>query len=186
MWLSTAAAAHAAPDIAQPPLSLMATRPPVGARLPVAPVQSVFHIAKSENKNQVHYGVRVDRDCHPIGENPVYAYWRMRELGPNSTEPLLDREQPAYGLHERQVVQHTLRADRIRVRLRAFADHPISIEVFRNGQRCLARALLRVHEQPAVLQSIYIDIGFLFSLNYALVRGVRVADAHAVQEKLRP
>jgi hypothetical protein len=34
-------------------------------------------------------------------------------------------------------------------------------------------------------RSIYIDLGFLFSVNYALVRGIRLADGRAVQEQLR-
>jgi hypothetical protein len=42
-------------------------------------VRSVFFIAKSQNRNQVHYGIRLDRECNPIGTRPVFAYWRMFE-----------------------------------------------------------------------------------------------------------
>ena len=40
------------------------------------------------------------------------------------------------------------------------------------------------YKTPDVLQSIYIDIGFLFSINYAELTGVRVQDGQRVQEKL--
>ncbi len=41
----------------------------------------VFSIAKSENKNQVQYVVRLDAHCAPVGPAPVFAYWRMLEKG---------------------------------------------------------------------------------------------------------
>lgn len=186
LLMCAALATHAAADISQPPLSLIATRVPVAGRLPLAPVHSVFHVAKSENKNQVHYGVRVDRLCRPAGKSPVYAYWRMRERGPRQFERLLGHEQPAYGLHDSQRVERSARGGKVRVQLRAFPDRPITIEVYRQAQGCVARGLVRIHHQPAIVQSIYIDIGFLFSLNYAQVSGVRIADGRAVQEKLEP
>ena len=37
---------------------------------------------------------------------------------------------------------------------------------------------------PAVLRSIYVEIGFLFSIDYVLLRGYRVADGRPVQEKV--
>jgi Domain of unknown function (DUF4833) len=58
----------------------------------------VFSIAKSENKNQVQYVVRVDDHCAPSGPAPMSAYWRMLDTGPTQTAPILDREVRAYGL----------------------------------------------------------------------------------------
>lgn len=52
----------------------------------------VFSIAKSENKNEVQYVVRLDDGCAPVGSSPVSAYWRMLERGPTQTAPLLPRE----------------------------------------------------------------------------------------------
>ena len=43
---------------------------------------SVFFVAKSENRNEVHYGFALDAACSPAGPAPVFAYWRMRERGP--------------------------------------------------------------------------------------------------------
>lgn len=96
VWLCAASPTHAAPDLARPPLPMIAL-PSVSQQLPVARVQSIFHIAKSENRNQVHYGAHVDEACRPIGAAPIYAYWRMFERSPTRTEALLDREQPGYG-----------------------------------------------------------------------------------------
>jgi len=68
-------------------------------------VRSVFFVAKSENRNEVHYGVALDSACVPAGSSPVFAYWRMRERSPLATEPLLAREVSAYGIAEPQRVE---------------------------------------------------------------------------------
>ena len=160
--------------------------PSVGTKvdLPLAPVQSIFYIAKSENKNEVHYGVKVDGACKPVGARPVYGYWRERERGPNVTSPLLDREQRAYGLNEPRSIKRLASSTEILVSLRAFPDRPLIVQVFRVGDRCVARTITEIQRQSALLQSIYIDLGFLFSVNYAQLTGVRVQDGQRVQEKL--
>ena len=42
-------------------------------------VQSVFHVSKSQNRNQVHYALRLDQQCRPVGKAPVYGYWKKLE-----------------------------------------------------------------------------------------------------------
>ena len=43
---------------------------------------SIFHIDRNKNRNQVHYGVRVDAGCRPVGAEPVYNYWLRLEEDP--------------------------------------------------------------------------------------------------------
>ncbi|MEY4582249.1 MAG: hypothetical protein RL701_6952 [Pseudomonadota bacterium] len=157
-------------------------------QLPAAEVQSLFFISKSENKNQVHYAVLVDDACRPVGDHPVYGYWRELEVGPQATSKLLDHEQRAYGVGEPRYVRSTDKGGEIRISLRGFPERPLFIETFRQvdgrRSRCAARTHIMIQHQPAILSSIYIDLGFLFSVNYALVRGVRIADGVAVEEKI--
>jgi hypothetical protein len=151
---------------------------------PGSPVRSVFFIAKSENRNQVHYGVMVDEHCRPRGQKPVYGYWRDFEKGPSAMSPLLDREQSAYGLTAPRSVRSSGEGGQVRIGLRGFPDRPLTIETFRTAQGCRARALTTIRNQPAVLRSIYVELGFLFSVDYVLLRGYRVADGRPVQEKI--
>lgn len=153
--------------------------------LPGSSVRSVFFISKSENRNQVHYAVRVDAQCRPEGEKPVYAYWRDFEEGPTVMSPLLKHEQTAYGLTEpRQVSREEAGGGQIRIGLRGFPDRPLTIETFRSADGCRARALTTIARGSAVLRSIYVEIGFLYSIDYVIVRGIRVADSQPVQEKV--
>ena len=154
------------------------------SRLPIAPVASVFHIKKSENKNQVHYAMQVDAACRPVGEQPLYGYWRDLERGPMAVSQLLEHEQPAYGLRSPRLVRRHTTGGLVRVSLRAFPARPLSIDVLRTASGCGARAIVTIAGQPAVLSSIYVDLGFLFSVNYARLAGVRVSDGQPVQEKI--
>lgn len=152
--------------------------------LPSAFVQSVFHIEKSENKNQVHYAVKVDERCRPAGKRPLYGYWRDFEDGPRAVSQLLDHELPAYGVSWPRSIQLEDDGGRVRIALRGFPDRLLTVETFRRGDACGARALTTIAGQPAMLTSIYVEIGFLFSVDYALVRGLRLSDGAPVQEKV--
>jgi hypothetical protein len=180
-------AAHlsAAPNAkTQPASGAAGAATPVPTTLPVASVQSIFFIAKNENKNQVHYALVVDAACRPVGTHPVYGYWRDFEKGPKAVSPMLEHEQPAYGLGEPRYVRATPTGGQVRINLRGFPERPLIIDSFRQGSNCVTRTTTTILKQAALLTSIYVDIGFLFSVNYAILRGVRVADGAVVQEKI--
>jgi hypothetical protein len=174
LWLFAPAPLNATPSLAGPAVGV----------LPVSPLDSVFHIEKSENRNQVHYGVKVDPACRPVGPQPVYGYWRDLERGPSATSPLLSHELVAYGLNEPRSIQLNPGGGRIRISLRGFPERPLFIDTLRQSSGCVARAQTSIGGQMAVLQSIYVKIGFLFSVDYAMLRGLRVSDRRQVQEKV--
>ncbi len=155
------------------------TKAPAGAV-----VASVFYIAKSENKNEVHYAVQVDPQCRPLGTRPVYGYWRELENGPMVVSPLLHHELPAYGLNPPRAIRRDAAGGQVLISLRGFPDRAVSIDTFRDARGCEARATTLIQKQPAVLQSIYVKIGFLFSVDFAILRGLRVSDGAPVQEKI--
>jgi hypothetical protein len=149
-----------------------------------ADIPSVFFIAKSQNKNQVHYGIHVDRDCRPHGDAPVFAYWRMLE-DHGHLEPLLDREVPAYGLCERQVVE-SAGADQtsIRVCLRALSDRPVVLNVGRTASGCQASASTTIAGTEARLHFVYARLAWL-GIDYLLFRGARYESGLAIEEIVR-
>jgi hypothetical protein len=148
------------------------------------PLTSVFFIAKSENRNQVHYGVRVDANCRPKGKRPVYAYWRDLEDGPKATSPILKHELPAYGINRPHWIKQYDDGGRMRISLRGFPERPLILETYQRDARCRARALTKIKDQSALLRSIYVALGFLFSVDYVVVHGLRVADGRPIQEKM--
>jgi hypothetical protein len=146
------------------------------------PPALLFSIAKSENKNQVQYAVRVNEQCVPLPGTPVFAYWRMLELGPNRVAPLLPRELRAYGIR-RQTVDGQ---GNVRVVLNAVPSRAILV---RSGRApdgtCRASAQTTVAGSPAYLFNVYLKLKWL-GIDYILLRGWSLDRTHVVTERLEP
>lgn len=139
---------------------------------------SVFFIAKSENRNQVHYGMRLDAHCDPIGDRPVYGYWRMHEHG-GSVEPILPQEEAAYGIGRQERIPGG-----IRINLRALPDKPIDIVARPSENGCVLTASTLITGVSARLHSIYVHLTWPFRVDYVLLSGFRLDDAKWIRERL--
>jgi hypothetical protein len=149
-------------------------------------VPTVFFVAKSENKNQVHYGIHLDDRCAPVGGSPVYAYWRMLEHGPSAYEPLLPREVRAYGIAEQRVLESGSLASRTRVTLEALRARPMIVETYSDGTRCVARAVLPMAGAPAVLGNVFVQLRWPFGVAFLLLSGHSLGDGGVVREQVEP
>ena len=150
----------------------------------VSGVRSVFFIAKSENRNEVHYGVALDSACVPTGLTPVFAYWRMRERGPLATEPLLSREVPAYGVAGPQRVERGERGGRVVFRLNALPRRPIAIDAIPDAQGCTAVARAMIGGTTAALTSVFVQLRWPFGVDHIVLSGRASTDGRAVRERL--
>ncbi len=158
---------------------------PAGSPAPTRGVDSAFFISRSENRNQVHYGVRVGEDCRPQGTSPMHAYWRMLEKGAAETEPLLGIEGPAYGLADTQEVASSPAGWRIRVRLRAYSERPIEVAVTRENGVCTTRAWMMLNGALCQLDHIYVRTQWPIGVDYIRLTGV-APDGRTVTELIRP
>jgi len=147
-------------------------------------VRSVFFVARSTNKNQVHYGVRVDAACNPIGAEPVYGYWQMLESR-GEIEPILALETPAYGLQESQSIRKSGSTTTIRVKLRAFPERPLDIAVVKGRAGCEAVATTTIAGSEAQIAFIYVKLRWPFGIEYVLLRGWGRTEGRAVEEVIR-
>ncbi|MFP2912894.1 DUF4833 domain-containing protein [Pyxidicoccus sp. 3LFB2] len=151
---------------------------------PARDAGSAFFIARSTNRNQVHYGIRVDGDCRPQGDKPVHAYWRMLEKGDKATEPLLGREGPAYGLGDVQQVEATPSGWRVHVRLRAWPERTIDLDVFRENGRCVARAFTLLDGKVAQIDRIFVKTSWPAGVDYVLLSGTG-QDGRSLREVIK-
>lgn len=149
-------------------------------------VTTVFFVAKSENRNQVHYGIHLDDTCAPIGDTPVYAYWQMLEHGPSSFEPLLPRERRAYGIAEQRVLERTRGPARTRVVLEALRSRPMVVESYSDGKHCVARAVLPMAGTPAVLGDVFVQLRWPFGVAYLTLAAHSLKDGTLVRERVEP
>jgi hypothetical protein len=149
-------------------------------------VPSAFYVSKSENRNQVHYAVRLDDQCSPASAAPVQPYWRMLEHDAHATEPLLSREVPAYGIAQQSIVSRGERGGVVRVVLRALPSRPLLLTTFASGQTCAASASLVIAGTPATLTNIHAQLKWPWGVDYLLVSGRALSDGHAVSERIVP
>ena len=144
-------------------------------------IPSAFFISKSENKNQVHYAVLVDDNCRPVGNAPVRPYWRELERGPGVTSPLLDREQPAYG-----IASQTVTSGEIVLTLRALPARPLRIETARGQDgACASWTHMTIAAEPSQLYQIHVTLR-LFSIDSILLTGWTWTDRRVIRETLKP
>ena len=144
--------------------------------------ESVFHIDRNKNRNQVHYGIRIDANCKPVGDEPVYNYWLRLENDPPVTQPIKFFQQAAYGFSRQNIEKD----GRIEVRLRALPDRQIVMRLTVVGGVCKAGAFLTIDGVEAHLEKVFVfaDEGlFLPSVRYIELFG-RSNDGHSVYEKI--
>ena len=120
--------------------------------------ESVFHVDRNKNRNQVHYGVHVDDRCRPEGTEPVYNYWLRLEKDPPVVEPLRLLQQAAYGFQKQRIETD----GRIEIRLRALPDRQIVIRVLAVGGTCKAEPFITIDGRQAYLEKVFVfaDEGF--------------------------
>src|SRR5690242_9963726 len=113
---------------------------------------SVFHIDRNKNRNQVHYGVHLDAHCQPLGDEPVYNYWLRREEDPPVVQPVKFFQQAAYGFQKQNVESD----GRIEVRLRALPDRQLVVRVASVSGSCKAETFMTIDGKQAYLDKVFV------------------------------
>jgi hypothetical protein len=145
----------------------------------------LFSISKTENKNYVQFAERLDAACAPLGSAPVFAYWRMLGREPGAVEPLLPREEPAYGIASQSVIDAKGENGdpSVRVALRALPAAPLLVESWRGADgKCEASARLPIAGVEARLFNVHAVLRWPFGIARLLVSGWSLADGRAVRD----
>lgn len=116
-------------------------------------IPSVFHIAKNDNANQVHYGIRLNQNCVPIPNKPVYVYWQKED---GTTKELMQLEQAGYGIFSQSVssskVDIILNAFHSRGIQKIISFKPVKL----NNGSCQASAFTSINGKSRELTKLYI------------------------------
>lgn len=134
-------------------------------------VRSVFAIAKSENRNEIHYGIHLDKDCMPVGNEPIYGYWRQLEDGPNVIEDLNALDRTVYGIKQQTVLKRSPEESKVLMSLRAASDRGIAVLTRKRDGKCTVEPIATINGGPARLNQIFVHIAGLFSVDWVELRG---------------
>lgn len=149
-------------------------------------IPTVFFVSKSDDLNRVDYGIRLDSRCAPLGDAPVFPYWREFENAPPvRTHALGWLEYLAYGISEQRVVRRTTKGGAHSIRLKAIArDVVIETEKGPDG-RCRAVALSTISNiASAHLLNAHIKLRRALSVEYIDIRGRHPASGALLEERV--
>ncbi len=148
-------------------------------------IRTLFAIDKSDDRNRVEYGIRLDKDCVPDGSEPVYAYWRQYERGPEVTDDLNFGDRTVYGIKDQHVGVQPGGGTRVVIRLRATSSRSIGIYVRKERGVCVADSMTYISDTPARLSLIHVELAGPFSVRWIELRGQRSDNGQPVVERVK-
>jgi hypothetical protein len=117
-------------------------------------ISSVFYISKSENNNQVHYGIELDQNCLPVAGEPVSAEWQLNGKRTGSLNKL---DKLAYG-----IASQTISENKVSIVLKAFQEKGIDRKIiftsFKNNNKCQSTASTTINKAQKGLSYAHIDL----------------------------
>lgn len=134
-------------------------------------VRTVFVIGKSDDKNQVQYGIHLDKACVPIGDEPVYAYWRQLERGPDVVEDLNLLDKTVYGIRDQKVLERSPEKSKVLMTVKATPDRGIAILTRLRDGKCVAEPIAFINKEPSTLESVFVHIAGFMSVDWVEIRG---------------
>ena len=150
-------------------------------------VQTVFYIEKSNDKDRVDYGMRLDRYCAPLGDQAVFPYWReLQHAPPVRSHPLSFFQHLAYGFSAQRALARDRSGGRYLVRLKQ-VERPILILTKQDAARhCTAMAYTKIQGvKSAMLHHIFAKVAGSMSVDYIDVHGTEPETGRALVERLR-
>lgn len=150
-------------------------------------VATAFFVSKSDDRNRVDYGVRLDADCAPVGDSPVFPYWREFENSPPvRTHSLGWLEYLAYGVSEQKLLRRGEGGAELAVKLKAVA-RDLVVETKRGADgRCQATVRCTIAgTSGAELSSAHVKLRRALSVEYIDLFGRDPSTGASLVERIR-
>jgi len=149
-------------------------------------VSTLFYIAKSNNRDRVDYGIRLDATCRPTTADAVFPYWRDLEKSPASVHTMGTFAMMAYGLAGQRIERKPDNTVEQRVVLKQ-VDRPIWVTASKaDDGHCKAGARTKIGAvDRAELISIYVKLAGPLSVDYVEVKGRNPSTGETVVERIK-
>jgi hypothetical protein len=134
-------------------VAVLTTASPALASDDATKAQPLFHFAKSDSRNEVHYAARFSEDCRFIPE-PIHVYWMRR------TDRLEYRRELnwlethfAYGVNI-----ESQQGNRINFTIAGDTSRPIQVELTKTESGCHAEPMMRLLGEWAKPEHGFIEL----------------------------
>jgi hypothetical protein len=151
-------------------------------------VQTVFYIAKSNDKDRVDYGMRLDEHCAPVGDDAVFPYWRILRLGaPVRSHPLKFLQYVAYGIAKQHALKNEAGGAKYALRLKQVDREMLIVSKRDQNSHCVATAYTKIQNiDGARLDYIFAKVAGPMSVDYVDVHGTDMNSGQSLVERLKP
>lgn len=134
-------------------------------------IHTLFVVGKSDDRNEVQYGIHLDASCTPIGEAPVYAYWRQLERGPDVTEDLNMLDRTVYGVREQRVLVRSAQESKVLMTIKATPTRGIAIFVRKRDGKCVPEVIATINGSASLLERVFVHVAGFLSVDWIEIRG---------------
>lgn len=152
---------------------------------------TTFYISKSDDKNRVDYGIRLDGRCAPIKDEAVWPYWRVFENAPPiRMQSLSTFDFIPYGISEQRSIRKTLNGGVHLMKLRQFDKTQIAIVTKKEADgKCSSQVRAIINGKESELTYIYVKLargGLTPSVDYVDVHGKDLDTGAEITERKKP
>jgi hypothetical protein len=151
-------------------------------------VPTIFYINKSDDRNRVDYGVRLDERCWPSSEEPIFPYWREFEPPPPvRTHSLGAFDGLAYGVSHQRVVRRNANGALLLMKPK-HVNRWIWVTTSKEADgHCSATATTTISGLEGMqLLSVYVKLAGFLSVEYVNIIGRNPRTGENVSERLQP
>jgi hypothetical protein len=139
-------------------------------------IQTTFYISKSDDRNRVDYGIRLDQRCAPAKDDAVFPYWREFENSPPvRTHSLGMFEYVGYGFAEQRTVKKLPNGGIHILKLKQWDKSPIAIITRKEADgHCSSEVHAMIAGKESELVYLYVKLakgGLTPSVDYVDVHG---------------
>jgi hypothetical protein len=151
-------------------------------------IPTLFFISKSDDRNRVDYGMRLDANCAPAKREAIFPYWREFEHSPPvRTHSLGMFEYTAYGVSwQREAPRRNPTGSDYELQLK-HVDRKVWVTVTK-GSDGQCSALVRTTiagVKYAQLLSIYVKLSGPLSVAYLDIKGRNLETGQLVEERIK-
>lgn len=149
-------------------------------------VPTTFYIAKSDDRNRVDYGMRLDASCAPVGSDAVFPYWREFEKAPPvRTHDISFFEKVPYGVADQKVLRRNSDGVDYAILLKQL-NRIIYITTKKQGDgKCSALVRSNINGVLSQLDYVYAKLAGFASVDYIDVFGKNMTTGAAVSERIK-
>jgi hypothetical protein len=143
-------------------------------------VKTVFAIGKSDDGNQVQYALRLNKECQPVGNDPVFGYWREYDRHERLL-PMSFLDGFGYGISKQKV-----RGSHVTITIKPAAKREIELVASQGPEgSCHAEAFTDVNGHRVRLTLIFLTLSGPFSVSKVELRGTDAESGAEVSELLK-